>query len=193
MPATLRLLKYTPTEAILIMANNQLNIWLRPEIATVGPPAKLDDEGILTQVTITTRPSIDEGIRRDYVGEFPFRYQRLSVPEIFGNMFLDVTPPITIHGCLNNICKASGLEIDVNDFENGLIEDNNFQLVAKPESLRWAGAATVRLNDPIVEVLLADAFSDNVLDGFIPPDFGKDVLLSEYFPNQDLSGLTHQP
>lgn len=191
MSETLRLLKFHPAVALLIMVNNHLNIHLRPEFVTVGTPTVVEDD--VTDVLIQTKPSINDAIYRAYTGEVTYRYRRLNVADVFAGMNLDITPPITIRGVMENIAAASGLAITDNDFENGLVETNSFTLTAKPNSLRWVGSTTVMLNEPGKTVMLADAFPDNVLDGFYAPDFGPDVSLPESAPKTDLDGLIYDP
>lgn len=141
MTDTLRLLKFDPAVAILIMANNQFNINLRTEFASVGTPVAVD--GSVTDVVINTHPSIDENIYRSHTGQMTYRYIRLDLNEVFGDLYLDVVPPITVVGVMNNIANATGLVITPDDFENALIVDSTFQLTAKPQSLRWVGVTTV--------------------------------------------------
>lgn len=167
MTDTLRLLKFDPAVALLIMANNHFNLHLRAEFASIGPPMIV--EGAVTNVVITTHESTDENIYRQHTGQMTYRYNRLHVADVFGGMTLDLTPPITIKGVMNNIALASGLVITDMDFENALVTGSSFILKAKPNSLRWIGETTVTLGEPGTSVLLSDAFSNNVLDGLWPP------------------------
>lgn len=168
MTDTLRLLKFDPAVALLIMANNHFNLHLRSEFASVGPPQATDD--VLTHVVITTHESIDENIYRQHTGQLTYRYNRLQVADVFGGMSLDLTPPITVNGVMNNIALASGLVITDDDFENALITGSSFVLKAKPNSLRWVGETTVTLGEPGVSILLSEAFSNNVLNGLTAPN-----------------------
>lgn len=168
MSETLRLLKFDPAVALLIMANNHLNIRLRIEYVTLSKPKATDDNG-LTEVTITTKRSADEGIRRDYTGSLKYVYKRIHVADIFSDLVLDLTPPITVGGVLRNLSLATGLVISPDDFENALISSKSFVLKAKADSLRWFGETTVMLNEPGASIQLAEAFPNNDLDGLIAP------------------------
>jgi len=192
MSETLRLLKYDPAVALLIMANNHFNITLRPEFTTVGDPVVVAGSETLTDVVIKTRDTIDEVIYSSYTGQMTYRYNRISVSEIFAGMSLDITPPITILGVLTNMAAASGLAFTEDDFENGLVESNSFVLKAKPNSLRWVGQTTVMLNEPGVSLQLADAFSNNILNGFYPPVF-EEYPLPAVLAKPELNGLTYAP
>lgn len=189
MSDTLRLLKFDPAVALLIMANNHLNIRLRSEFATVGSPIVKDDNG-LTEVTISTRESIDEGIRRDYTGSIQYVFKRIHVADIFSNLVLDLTPPITVNGVLRNMSLATGLAISPDDFENALVEGSSFVLKAKSESLRWFGETTVMLNEPGVSIQLAEAFPNNVLDGLAPPVFEGPLSLKKASVFTKLAGFS---
>jgi hypothetical protein len=169
MSETLRLLKFDPAVALLIMANNQLNTNLMPQYAEVSAPTALDE--FLTSVVITTHPSNDDGIYRRHTGSITYRYNRIHVADIFGSMRLDLTPPTTVGGVMTNLANASGLVITDDDFENGLVTGNSFVLKAKPQSLRWVGETTVMLNDPGEAIQLSEAFPINILDGLYPPVF----------------------
>lgn len=190
MSQTLRLLKYDPSVALLIMANNHYNINLRPEYARAVNPTALGET--LTEVTIETFDSIDSFIYRRCVGTMRYRYNRIRVSDVFTDLVLDITPPATIGGMMNNLALASGLIITDDDFENGLIEGDSFVLKAKPGSLRWVGETTVMLNEPAEYESLADAFPNNVLNGLYPPSFTQPTPLSEVIVNKRLDGLTFE-
>ena len=168
MSETLRLLKFDPAVALLIMANNHLNIRLRIEYVDLGIPKPIDDNG-LTEVTVTTKRSVDEGIRRDYTGSLKYVYKRIHVADIFTELIFTAKPPVTVYGLLRNLSLATGLVITDNDFENALITNKSFVLKAKPESLRWFGEISVMLDEPGESIQLAEAFPNNGLDGLIAP------------------------
>lgn len=188
MTNTLRLLKFDPAVALLIMANNQLLTNLMIEHASIGVPEVI--EGSLTKVMITTHDSTDEVIYRRHTGSLEYRYHRINVADIFETMRLDLTPPVTIYGVMENLAKASGMAWTTDDFENGVVTENYFVLKAKPQSLRWVGEATIVLNDPLEEESLADAFPINILDGLYPPEFPQLVDLTSAIPDPVLEGLT---
>lgn len=169
MSETLRLLKFDPAVALLIMANNQLNTNLMPQHATVGEPTSLGEK--LTSVVITTRPTVDPVIYRRHSGSIVYQFERIPVSDIFGGMRLNATPPLTIQGVMQSIAFESGLSITDRDFENGVITGNSFELKAQPGSLRWVGQTTVMLNEPAELITLGEAFPNNILSGFIPPTF----------------------
>lgn len=170
MSETLRLLKFDPAVALLIMANHQLRIRLHIAYTDLGLPEALDANG-LTKVRIITKPSTDPVIRRDYTGELDYEYQRIHVGDVFGNAVLDLTPPLTVAALIRNIALTTGLAVSDTDFVNELIEGSSFTLKANANSLRWYGETTVMLNEPGVTIQLAEAFPNNVLDGLIAPVF----------------------
>lgn len=191
MSETLRLLKYPPSVALLIMANNHFNLMLRPEYAKVSGLTALSESQ--TQVVIEAFDSKNDFIPSPYTGSFTYRYRRLDVAEVFGELRLNLTPPLTVEGIVSNIASMTGIAIDEDDFENALIETDTFTLVAKAESLRWVGQTTVVLNTPGEVVSLADAFPNNILDGLVGPDYGTDVALSFVITQTELSGLNLPP
>lgn len=193
MSETLRLLKYDPAVALLIMANNHFNITLRPEFTSVGDPVSVDGSDQLTEVTIRTHDTRDEVIYRGYTGELTYRYNRINVADVFADTVLDLTPPITILGVLTNIANASGCVFTEDDFENALVTTNTFELKAKSNSLRWVGQTTVMLNEPGVSVQLAEAFPNNVLNGLYAPDLSEDLVVTQLTNVQSLPELTYQP
>lgn len=188
MSETLRLLKFDPAVALLIMANNHLNVRLHSTYVDFGLPVAIDEDG-LTDVLISTKPSVDRGVRRDHIGQILYRYQRIHVADIFSDAVLDLTPPLTVHSVVRNIATATGLAIGEDDFVNALIEEQKFVLKANEHSLRWYGEVEVVLNEPGVTIQLADAFPNNVLDGLYVPDYSGPVELARAFPNNNLNGL----
>lgn len=189
MSDTLRLLKHPPSVALLIMANNHHNLHLRPEYARVGAPVTVN--GAVTEVVIESFDSGNDFIPNIYSNQFTFRYRRLNVADVLGNIRLNLTPPITIAGVVENIAQLSGVVIVEDDFENGLVEEETFILRAKSESLRWVGQTTVVLNQPDVIQPLAQAFPNNVLSGLTPPEFGDDTPLSSVITDLILDGLRY--
>ena len=191
MSDTLRLLKYDPAVALLILANNHLNLHMLPQGVSVSSPRVID--GAITEVTFTAHDSVDEYLETRFTGSFKYRYRRIDLAEMFPDLTLEVTPPVTIRGAMNNLALASGLVITDDDFENALVETDSFVLTAKPGSLRWVGQTTVMLDKPAQAMALAEAFPNNILNGLEPPDFGDDVPLPEVLPVTTISGLTYQP
>lgn len=187
MSDTLRLLKFSPSVALLIMANNHHNLHLRTEYAKVGPPVAITED--ITEVVIESFDSKNDFIPTPYSGSFTFRYRRLNVAEVMGELRLNLTPPLTVGGILASIAQQTGCVIDEDDFENALIETDTFDLVAKPTSLRWVGQTTVVLNKPDEVLSLADAFPNNILNGLTGPDFGTDTPLSLIVLKTRLNGL----
>lgn len=163
MTDTLRLLRHDPAVAVMIMANNQHNLWLRPEFTSVGPPTRLGE--VLTKVLISTHPTTDPGIRRNHFGQMEYTYKRLKLDEVMNGIKLDFAPPATVASILATISKQTGLVFNENDFDNALIEASHYVLEAKSESLRWVGSVVIELRPAQSVVSLADAFSNNVLDG----------------------------
>lgn len=189
MSDTLRLLKYDPAVALLIMANNDFNINLAPQYAKVSEPTALGE--FLTSVDIVTHPSNDPGIFRQVTGQINYRFNRIHVSDVFGSMRLDVTPPATVLGIMQNLARASGLVITEDDFENGLVDTESFVLRAKPQSLRWVGETTVMLNDPGETIALSEAFPNNILNGLIAPTFTDPIPLNQVIVIKRLTGLTY--
>lgn len=187
MSDTLRLLKFSPSVALLIMANNHHNLHLREEYARVGVPVAITED--ITEVVIESFDSKNDFIPTPYTGSFTYRYRRLSVAEVFGELRLNLTPPLTVKGILDNISRLTGVVLEEDDFENALIETDTFELVAQPTSLRWVGQTTVVLNKPGVVLSLADAFPNNILDGLVGPDYGTDTPLSLVIGTLRLDGL----
>lgn len=163
MSETLRLLKHSPSVALLIMANNYHNLQLRSEYARVINPVAVDET--TTTVTIETFDSKNDYIPNLYSGNLTFTYKRLRLEDIFGDMKLNLTPPLTVAGVVQNLSSCSGVEFTEDDYVNALVEGETFVLQSKPESLRWVGAVTIVLNPPGTVVPLSEAFSNNVLDG----------------------------
>lgn len=189
MSDTLRLLKHDPTVALLILANNHLNLRMMPQGTSVSSPVAIDKA--LTEVIFTAHASVDEYIETRYTGSLKYRYHRLDVADYFSGLTLEVTPPVTVRGVMNNLALASGLVITDDDFENALVEGASFELKAKPNSLRWVGQTTVMLEQPADALELAVAFSNNILDGLWVPEFGSDVPLSIAIPDPSMDGLVY--
>ena len=189
MSDTLRLLKYDPAVALLIMANNHLNLRMMPQYVSISAPRAIDFD--TTEVTFTSHTSVDRNIPSLYTGEFDYRYKRIDVNDIFAGMSLDLMPPATIRGIINNLSLATGLVVTADDFENGLVEGSFFVLKAKPGSLRWVGETTVVLNEPGETIDLAEAFSNNILNGLWAPDFGTDIPLQRAIPEPIMDGLEY--
>lgn len=190
MSETLRLLKYDPAVALLIMVNNHLNLHLREEFARAHSPQAMD-EGTLTQVTVETFDSINDFIPRIYTGSFTYTYDRLSIEEVFGPLVLNLTPPVTVVGVMTELANASGMVFTEDDFENALVDTNSFTLTAKPGSLRWVGSTTVMLNEPGTAIELADAFPNTLLDGLYAPHFDAVTALETVIPVTELDGVTY--
>jgi hypothetical protein len=191
MSDTLRLLKYDPTVALLILANNHLNLRMMPQGISVSTPTAIGRT--LTEVTFTAHESIDEYIETRYTGSLRYRYNRLDVNDYFAGLELEVSPPVTVRGVMNNLALASGLVITDDDFENALVEGSSFELKASANSLRWVGSTTVVLEEPAETLELSEAFANNILDGLYPPDFGPDVVLDAAIPNPVMDGLIYTP
>lgn len=189
MSDTLRLLKYDPAVALLILANNHLNLRMMPQGVSVSAPVAIDET--VTEVTFTAHDSIDEYIETRFTGSMKYRYHRIHVADYFAGMTLEVSPPVTVRGVMNNLALASGLVITDDDFENALVEGASFELKAKASSLRWVGQTTVMLEEPAETLELAEAFSNNILNGLWPPDFGQDMPLAIAIPDPSLDGLAY--
>lgn len=191
MSDTLRLLKHDPTVALLILANNHLNLRMMPQGISVSTPTAIGET--LTEVTFTAHESVDEYIETRYTGSFRYRYNRLDVNDYFAGLTLEVSPPVTVRGVMNNLALASGLVITDDDFENALVDGSSFELKASAKSLRWVGSTTVVLDEPTETLELSDVFSNNILDGLWPPSFGPDIALAAAIPNPEMDGLVYRP
>jgi hypothetical protein len=191
MSDTLRLLKHDPTVALLILANNHLNLRMMPQGISVSAPTAIG--GTLTEVTFTAHESVDEYIETRYTGSFRYRYNRLNVSDYFAGLALEVSPPVTVRGVMNNLALASGLVITDDDFENALVEGSSFELKASVNSLRWVGSTTVVLDEPTETLELSEVFSNNILDGLWAPNFGPDIALAAAIPDPVMDGLVYAP
>lgn len=176
-----RLLKFTPDEAIIMMANSELNTYLRPEIVRVGEPTSLG--GKLTQITIESIDKDYEMIQNPYVGLRTLEYSRYDLTEVFDQLIIDTKLPTTIGNILEYITYRTGILFDTNDFDNGVITESEFTLVAKAESKRWVGSVNVVVSDKDAGIHISQWLLNNRHDGlvtsvkeFIWDTFPKDIL-----------------
>ena len=187
MSDTQRLLRYDPETAVLIMVNEAYGLHLRREIAYVSDREPLADGKI--RVTVTGRPSIDEGIPSSYEGSVSIVVQRLSLNEIFGEFTVQAAPPATVRSVVELLSRSTKIKFDDMDFTNEIITTHEFMLKADPESLRWYGQTKITLDelsdyiidpidpnpidpgpdDPYIELTVTDMAPEQELDGFSPP------------------------
>lgn len=179
-----RLLKFTPDEAIIMMANSNLNTQLRSEIVRVGEVIPLD--GLRARVTVTSIDAQYDMIQNPYVGRHTLEYSRYDLAEVFGQLFIDVKLPTTVYNILDYITDRTGIVFDDNDFNNGVIEDTEFTLYAKSNSKRWVGGVKIILTDEEVGIHISQWLSTNRHDGLVT--VAKEYIYDIY-PKDILDGL----
>jgi len=187
-----RLLKFTPEEAILMMANKTLNTYLRPEIAVIDHIEAID--GKRTKAYITVLDVKPDMIQNPYAGGIVLEYNRYDIGEILGQILIDIPPPTTIRNVIDIVSKQTGIIFTDDDFVNGRIDESTFILEAAETSKRWVGTLSVILNvstskphisqwlpykdhDGLVikpKIYFWDKFPNDILDGFVlgKPDIG---------------------
>lgn len=204
-----RLLRFTPVEAILMMANQSLNTQLRPEIATVGEPISLG--GKRAKVAIYSSTVQNGMIQNPYSGVSVLEYTRYDLSDIFDQILLDLKPPTTVQSVVDAMAFHTGIAFDSNDFINERIDSGVYTLRAAPGSKRWVGVVNVTLDAESIGVDISQWLTNNYHEGLIVEGidyiwdrFPNDILdglevgkpsIAVYLRNQDHSGLvkTHLP
>lgn len=179
-----RLLRFTPDEAILMLANERMKTYLRPEISKVSQLKAIS--GSRTQVLIESKDVHLDMVQNPYIGASVLEYNRYDLTVTFGTITSDLQVPTTVESLLATIHKATGIVFTKDDFENDSIETKEFWLIASPNSKRWVGAVKVTFDDSALGVRIGKYLSMNSHEGLTHP--GKPPLWSA-FHNNILDGL----
>jgi hypothetical protein len=140
---TLELLTYSPTEALLVIANETLDLSVNPNNVTLSDIRSLG--GTETEVTITAhyngaRPINPEFVANPYEGHATLRFNRLDLGTVMGDNFtVALTVPTTVNDVLDAIREKTGVRFDEDDFAQDRIDTSEFLLSALPQSKRWVG------------------------------------------------------
>lgn len=179
-----RLLKFSPTDAIFMMANSSLNTQLRPEIATVGEPVSLG--GRRTRIGIFSTSHKPRMVQNPYTGNTVLEYNRYDLGDVFDQILLDITPPTTVKSILDEIVEKTGIVFDDQDFENERVDSSTYILKAAVSSKRWVGEVSVTLGADIIGVHISQWLTTNYHDGLVVGDVD---YIWDHFPNDILDGL----
>jgi hypothetical protein len=143
-PTTVKLLTYTPLDALLIIANESLNTSFTPGNVDVASIAVID--GRLTECTIVGKATVVENCANRYEQQAVFVYNRIDLSTIFGVSFSQAGDlPTTVNNILGNITKSTGILFDEHDFEDRVLNTLPITLVPKSESRRWVGNLNIVL------------------------------------------------
>lgn len=146
---TLKLLTYTPTEALLMIGNESLGLSMSPSNTVVENV--LGVSGKLTEITVRghydgSKPINVDSIANPYEGSTTFLINRLDLTEIFGALFpVDVSYPVTVKDVLGAISANTKIQFDEHDFADDRIDTQNFVLTPLPTSRRWIGVLNIVL------------------------------------------------
>lgn len=181
-----RLLKFSPDDAVLMMANQVLGTYLRPEIARVG--AVLALEGRRTLVPIEVLDVTPEMIQNPYDGTFQLEYNRYDLTEVFGRILIEASLPTTVDNLIRTLSQKTGIVFDKDDFSNEVVDTASYTLIANPGSKRWVGDVEIQIDEDggvdisqwlpnrhhgglvqVVKEYLHDAFPNEILNGFVLP------------------------
>lgn len=149
-PNTQSLLMYTPTEAVLVIANETLGLSMSPDNVDIVSVQNLG--GTLTEITVSAeaianRPKVAVSSVNPYTGQLSFKIHRLDLSVIFGDPYVvDVAAPTTVDGVLTKITALSGIIFDEHDFLQDRIDGSTYRLNAAPGSRRWVGGIDLVLN-----------------------------------------------
>lgn len=176
-----RLLRFTPDEAILMLANEKMNTYLRPEISKVSQLKVIS--GSRTQVLIESRDIHPAMIQNPYIGASVLEYSRYDLTAVFGAVVSDLQVPTSVESLLEAIHKATGIVFTKEDFNNEAIETKEFWLNASPSSKRWIGSVKVTFDDSALGTRIGKYLSMNSHEGLTNPEkvpswvvFYKDIL-----------------
>lgn len=179
-----RLLQFTPDEAILMIANDKLNTYLRPEIVKVGTVTAL--QGLRTRVTIESTDVHPEMIQNPYEGVSELVYNRYDLTSTFDVILSNISTPTTTQSLLDQISEATGIVFTDEDFSNERIDDSEYWLTPLPGSKRWVGAVKVIFDSDTLGTHISQYLPINEHEGLVsePKDYIWNV-----FPNDILDGL----
>lgn len=142
-PETLRLLTYTPLQALLVIANESLGTSFNPDNVKVEAVEAL--EGPLTRITLTAhysgaKPINPSWVANPYEGQTTLLLNRLDLTDVFGDTFrLPIGTPTTVNDVIALIQSRTGIQFDEHDFAQASIYTPEHALVASPHSRRWVG------------------------------------------------------
>lgn len=180
----IRLLKFTPEEAILMVANKEMNTHLRPEIAQVGEVISLG--GLRTKVRIHSLDVKPEMIQNPYSGITELEYNRYDLSSIFDVILSDIEVPTTVQSVLDRITESTGILFDEHDFVNERIVDEEYWLTAAPDSRRWVGSVKVIFNASDIGTHISQYLPINDHGGLV--NVQKEYIW-DAFQNDILNGL----
>lgn len=180
----IRLLKFTPDEALLMLANMEMNTHLRPEIARVGEVIPL--EGSRTKVRIHSLDVKPDMIQNPYSGITELEYNRYDLSSIFDVILFDTGVPTTVNSVIERITQSTGIQFDDHDFVNERISVDEYWLTAAPGSKRWVGAVKVIFNASEIGTHISQYLPINDHDGMA--NVQKEAIW-DAFQNDILNGL----
>lgn len=141
---TLKLLTYTPEDALLIIANESLGTSFSPDNSTIKLVREIS--GILTEATVEGKVVDAANSANSYEGQTTFMFNRVDLTGLFGDIFsVKGELPTTLKNILNTITDKTKILFDDNDFEDVVILANPIQLTPKPDSRRWTGQLNIAL------------------------------------------------
>jgi hypothetical protein len=140
---TIALLRYSPSDSLLVIANESLGTSLNPQNSTILDVSEIT--GTLTEATILG-VGILENCSNSYEGQQTFVFNRLDLKTLFGENFkIAAIIPTTVENILSKITAASGIVFDENDFADGVINTLSVTLSPLPQSRRWSGQLDIVL------------------------------------------------
>jgi hypothetical protein len=141
---TVKLLKYTPEEALLLIANDSLGTSLSPDNAIIEKIVGIS--GTLTECTVAGKVLLAGNCANSYEKQSVFMFNRLDLETVFGNPFEILGAlPTTVNNVLKQITKTSGIVFDENDFEDGVLNTTPITLLPSSSSRRWIGQLDIVL------------------------------------------------
>lgn len=141
---TLKLLTYTPEDALLIIANESLGTSFSPDNSTIKLVREIS--GVLTEATVEGKVVDAANSANSYEGQTTFMFNRVDLTGLFGDIFsVKGELPTTLKNILNTITDKTKILFDDNDFEDVVILANPIQLTPKPDSRRWTGQLNIAL------------------------------------------------
>jgi hypothetical protein len=140
---TIALLSYSPSDSLLIIANESLGTSLNPQNSKIIDVSEI--AGVLTEATICGTGLIDN-CTNSYEGQQTFIFNRLDLKTLFGDNFkVAAGIPTTVGNILSKITASSGIVFDENDFADGVINTLSATLSPLPQSRRWSGQLDIVL------------------------------------------------
>lgn len=141
---TLKLLTFSPNEALLIIANESLGTSFNPSNSTIKMVRPIS--GVLTEATVEGKEVDELNTSNSYEGQATFVFNRIDLTGLFGDNFNVVGElPTTLKNILATINSKTNIVFDDNDFEDVIVLANPVQLIPKPDSRRWTGQLNIAL------------------------------------------------